>query len=116
MWSASATGGAGGIAMPPGTGPLASLGGAGGTGVGGDLIINGARGGSGIRQSGTFAFTLGGAAGPFGGGGPGTMHAGLGATPECYGSGGGGGSEVGGGSENGGPGAPGVVIVYEYSS
>lgn len=119
----SATGGSGGTTDSASTGARSSVGGAGGVGSSGDVNGAGAGGGAGIGLgSGELAassISLSGAGGSsaLGGGGVGRATDGAGGAGGVYGGGGGGARVVPSGSNrDGGAGAAGVVIVYEYSN
>lgn len=106
-----------------------SSGGGAGLGVGGDIIVNGTKGSSGLNGGPNPSTSRGhtvvggdGGGSIFGGGGNGakcsvggTMVA-SGEGGSTYGGGGGGGASLSGGTRNGGAGIQGVVIVTEYRS
>ncbi|NIC28294.1 hypothetical protein [Serratia plymuthica] len=118
---ATATGGRGGTSSTsPASSAFIAVGGApGATPTGGNLISSrGSRGGAGLFfNSSTGAVGGDGAPSQFGGGGIGSGSSGTtGADGSGFGSGGGGNArQPASGAVNGYSGAPGVVIIYEYS-
>jgi hypothetical protein len=107
----------GGVFMVPNTSNAGTTGGPGGVCSSGDVNTTGAAGQNGSRWSGTAALSGGGGGTMFGSGGSGIGLQGTGVTAgsTVYGAGGGGGVMIGGGaSVNGGAGAQGVIIVWEF--
>jgi hypothetical protein len=111
---ASATGGAGGAQGIATSASNNRLGGLGGTAAGGDVSIPGGSGGNaGVNAGARMIFGYGGGSGL--GGGPRPATTGNGVNGEAYGTGAAGASSISSAAAvNGGDGANGIVIVWEY--
>lgn len=97
--------------------------GVGGVGVGGDINIVGAAGGSSINPSANWGPSGhgGSGAGPFGGGGPAGSRTNLGnvagnSAAANTGAGGAGATRTTSGTSNGGAGGSGIVLIFEYGA
>lgn len=112
----SATGGSAGANSGNQSATTIVQGGSGGIGSDGDVNLRGGGGGPGINIAGSDAVSGVGGASYWGGGGPGIVNgSALSAdTDNNYGAGGAGGSTTTASDRNGGDGADGIVVVYEY--
>lgn len=108
--------GSGGATAAAGTAVLINAGGAGGAATNGDMNHSGQPGFDGLVLSGTVSKSGNGAPSRFGGGAVGRAGNGAGNTGSGYGAGGSGANRINSAVDSaGGDGAPGVILIEEYS-
>lgn len=110
----TAKGGLGGVGMTTGSTLICVAGGDGVAGTNGDINTPGTSGGMGVRLSGTTGGSGQGGGSQYGHGGASKTANSAGDPGAGYGAGGGGGAAVSA-AVTGGAGAPGIVIITEYS-